>query len=121
MIREDAETATFNEMAEVLNFQVDSKQLSVKCTVLRFTGFEFLGKEGDWVPHVIDVLLKDSSHSGIRRVHHNAGRCLRFRMREQGGIGKCVLDGHKGCCSLVRPTHGLLVSFGGRKQVVEWP
>ena len=57
VISEYVELTDFNEVTEVLNYQVHCQELSIECAVLRFGRTEFPGEVGNWLLPITNSLL----------------------------------------------------------------
>lgn len=73
MVCENMKWVSLNEMPEVSDGLVHSKQFPVEGTVASLGWGHLPGEECDRVPGVCDVLLENSTDSGVWGVSHETG------------------------------------------------
>jgi hypothetical protein len=80
VVGEDNEVMCFQHVVEMLYGLVDGQQLTVVCSVFLLGRVEFLGKESEGMPGVLDSLLKHGTHGEHRGVCDKCKCCRWMRL-----------------------------------------
>ena len=73
-LRQYVELTAFNEVAKVVNGQIDHEEFTVECIVSWLCGSKCLGEKCNQLPSISNLLLEDSSNCTIRGVCHNVAK-----------------------------------------------
>ena len=68
VIREEGDRMTFKEIMVAEKGGVNSLELLVECGIPLLRRGEFGGEKGKWLPHSMNMLLKDSPKMAIRGI-----------------------------------------------------
>ena len=91
VVSEECELSALYVVAELLDAQVGSQQLSVKGRVLPLGVGELLAEEGEWMPGPVVELVQGASHGNVRSIARDGQLAARCRVFQEGGIRKCLL------------------------------